>query len=80
MDQKVIDISLDPIKVIETHFQGLYSGELGLSSIKGGQSAANQALANLDITRYAEQRSEVQPVEKRGATVLSLYPPQLINA
>jgi deoxyribodipyrimidine photo-lyase len=73
MDQKVIDISLDPIKVIETHFQGLYSGELGLSSIKGGQSAANQALANLDITRYAEQRSEVQPVEKRGATVLSPY-------
>ena len=73
MDQKVIGISLDPIKVIQTYFEGLYSGELGLSSIKGGQTAANLALANLDITRYAEQRSEVQPIDKRGATVLSPY-------
>ena len=73
MSQKTLDISLDPLKVMETNFQGLYSGELGLSSIKGGQTAANQALANLDITRYAEQRSEVQPTDKRGATVLSPY-------
>ncbi len=73
MTQKSLDISLDPLKLIEIHFQGLYSGELGLSSIKGGQSAANLALENLDITRYAEQRSEVQPLEKRGATVLSPY-------
>lgn len=73
MSLKKIEITENPLDLIATHFQGLYSGELGLSSIKGGQSAANQALANLDITRYAEQRSEVQPVEKRGATVLSPY-------
>jgi deoxyribodipyrimidine photo-lyase len=73
MSQKSLDISLDPIELIQTHFKGLYSGELGLSSIKGGQSAANLALENLDITRYAEQRSEVAPLDKRGATVLSPY-------
>jgi deoxyribodipyrimidine photo-lyase len=73
MSQKSLDISLDPIELIQTHFQGLYSGDLGLSSIKGGQSAANLALENLDITRYAEQRSEVAPLDKRGATVLSPY-------
>jgi deoxyribodipyrimidine photo-lyase len=73
MSLKKIEITENPLDLIATYFQDLYSGELGLSSIKGGQSAANQALANLDITRYAEQRSEVQPVEKRGATVLSPY-------
>lgn len=73
MNLKSIDISTNIIELIESQFQGLYSGALGLSSIQGGQSAANQALANLDITRYAEQRSEVLPLEKRGATVLSPY-------
>ena len=73
MDQKPIDISGDVLDIIERDFNGLYSGELGVSSIRGGQSAANAVLANLDITRYAEDRSEVLPREKRGATVLSPY-------
>jgi deoxyribodipyrimidine photo-lyase len=73
MNFKVLDIKPDALEIIESHFQGLYSGDIGLSSIKGGQSAANLALSNLDITRYAEQRSEVLPLEKRGATVLSPY-------
>lgn len=73
MKQKPIDISRDVLKVIESNFNGLYSGDLRLSSIRGGQSAANRALADLDITRYAEDRSEVLPREKRGATVLSPY-------
>jgi deoxyribodipyrimidine photo-lyase len=73
MDLKVIDLKLSALEIIESQFQGLYSGDLGLSSIKGGQSAANLALSNLDITRYAEQRSEVLPLEKRGASVLSPY-------
>jgi len=73
MDLKVLDLKPSALEIIERHFQKLYSGELGLSSIKGGQSAANLALSNLDITRYAEQRSEVLPLEKRGATVLSPY-------
>lgn len=73
MSLKIIDITESVLQIIEGHFQGLYSGSLGLSSIKGGQSAANLALENLDITRYAEQRSEVQPLEKRGASMLSPY-------
>lgn len=70
-----IDLSpnRDSIDIIRDDFSGLYSGELGISSIKGGQTAANQALAQLDITGYAALRSEVLPVEKRGASVLSPY-------
>lgn len=68
-------LSLDApiLEIIEKDFAGLYSGELGLSSIKGGQTAANQALAQLDIAGYAARRSEVLPKAKRGATVLSPY-------
>ena len=68
-------LSLDApvLEIIERDFQGLYSGDLGLSSIQGGQTAANQALANLDITGYASKRSEVLPKSRRGATVLSPY-------
>lgn len=61
------------LEIIERDFQGLYSGELGLSSIKGGQSAANQALGSLNIKRYADDRSEVLPRENRGASMLSPY-------
>ena len=68
-----IDLSKDALQLAAEHFSGLYSGELGLSSIKGGQSAANAALASLDITRYAEDRSEVYPIANRGASVLSPY-------
>jgi deoxyribodipyrimidine photo-lyase len=70
---KSIEISRDVLEVIEHDFQGLYSGDLGLSSIRGGQSAANDALANLDISRYAEDRSEVYPLDRRGASRLSPY-------
>ena len=58
--------------LLNQHFVGLHSGG-GKSPIKGGQSAANLALANLDISGYAKKRSEVLPIEKRGATVLSPY-------
>lgn len=73
MEQQLIGLSGDPLEIIERDFAGLYSGELGLSSIAGGQSAADLALANLDITNYAKLRSEVLPEHKRGATVLSPY-------
>lgn len=69
---KPIDIAIDPDKLLNQHFVGLHSGG-GNSSIKGGQSTADKALANLDITGYANKRSEVLPFEKRGATVLSPY-------
>ena len=73
MTHQPLNLDAHPLEIIEKEFQGLYSGKLGLSSIKGGQTAADNALNNLDITRYAEDRSEVLPKEKRGATVLSPY-------
>ena len=63
----------DAKTIIERDFRGLYSGALGISSISGGQTAADQALANLDITGYANMRSQVFPKSSRGASVLSPY-------
>lgn len=67
-----LDISADLADLLNKHFAGLHSGG-GRSQIKGGQSAADLALTNLDITGYAKNRSEVLPLKKRGATVLSPY-------
>jgi deoxyribodipyrimidine photo-lyase len=69
---ETIDLSASTEELLEKHFGGLHSGG-GKSSIRGGQSAADQALAGLDIRRYASDRSEVLPVNRRGATVLSPY-------
>jgi deoxyribodipyrimidine photo-lyase len=63
----------DVLEIIERDFQGLYSGALGMSSIIGGQTVANEALANLDITGYSNSRSQVFPKSSRGASVLSPY-------
>jgi deoxyribodipyrimidine photo-lyase len=73
MEHRRLDISGDTLDIIERDFAGLFSGELGLSSIDGGQTAANAALATLDITHYAQMRSEVLPRARRGASVLSPY-------
>ena len=70
---KQIDVSRNPIELIEKEFSGLHSGNPGLSSIPGGQSAADKALRDLDISGYAANRSEVLPKSARGATVLSPY-------
>ena len=69
---ETIDLSASSDEILAKHFDGLHSGG-GKSSIPGGQTAANQALASLDIRRYASDRSEVLPVNRRGATVLSPY-------
>ena len=73
MELKSLSLTQDPLLIIERDFRELYSGELGVSSIRGGQGAANEVLLSLDITGYASQRSEVLPKAKRGATVLSPY-------
>jgi deoxyribodipyrimidine photo-lyase len=73
MEHRRIDVGLEPLEIIEKDFDGLYSGDLGLSSIDGGQTAADRALAELDITGYAQMRSEVLPRTRRGASVLSPY-------
>ncbi len=66
-------LSKDPLAIIEKDFRGLYSGQVGVSSIPGGQTAADRALSTLDITGYASSRSQVYPKNKRGASVLSPY-------
>lgn len=68
-----LSIDSPVLEIIEQDFKDLYSGELGLSSIKGGQTAADEVLATLDITGYANKRSEVFPKSRRGASVLSPY-------
>ena len=60
-DMVPINLQEDVLANIERHFGGLFSGEIGVSSISGGQSAANAALAQLDITGYANTRSQVLP-------------------
>lgn len=70
---QTIEISSDTEALIRNHFRGLHSGEVGLSSIRGGQTAANQALLGLDIRGYAASRSEVYPEHRRGASRLSPY-------
>lgn len=67
-----LDLSLSDEEILEKHFSGLYQGT-GASSIPGGQTAANQALEELDIRGYAANRSEVLPTHARGASVLSPY-------
>jgi deoxyribodipyrimidine photo-lyase len=67
-----IDIAGNLEEVLEREFQGLHSGG-GRSHIIGGQSEADKALDQLDITGYAKNRSEILPLQSRGATVLSPY-------
>lgn len=69
---KQLDLSVDFAGLIASEFTGLTS-DSARSSIKGGQSAADLALANLDITGYAKYRSVVAPVQRRGASMLSPY-------
>jgi len=46
---------------------------LASARFRGGQQAADAALASLDLTGYAADRNEVLPVRRRGATGLSPY-------
>ena len=69
---KQMDINSDLDRLLESHFEGLHSGG-GRSSIQGGQTAANKALAELDLRGYAKDRNEVLPRERRAATVMSPY-------
>ena len=69
---KQFDITTDAEKLVADVFTGLHSGG-GRSSIPGGQTAANLALSNLQLRGYAKDRSEVLPIDSRGATVMSPY-------
>lgn len=73
VEQRPLSLTHETLDIIDQSFAGMYSGELGLSTIAGGQTAANAALEELDITGYASRRSEVMPRSRRGASVLSPY-------
>lgn len=55
------------------HLGDLASGEWRRSPIRGGQTAADAALAAFDVAGYARRRNEVWPVTRRGASRLSPY-------
>jgi len=69
---KQIHLDQDLSLTLEREFQGLHSGG-GRSDIRGGQRAADAALKSLDISGYAKNRSEILPLDSRGASVLSPY-------
>nr|WP_240896947.1 FAD-binding domain-containing protein [Kineococcus vitellinus] len=48
-------------------------GSVVASPVRGGQAAADAALAGLDLSGYASRRSEVWPRERRGSSRLSPY-------
>jgi deoxyribodipyrimidine photo-lyase len=69
---KKIELDADLSLTLAREFESLHSGG-GRSEIRGGQSAADEALDALDIKGYAKNRSEILPLESRGASVLSPY-------
>ena len=64
---------VDVTRWVQTHLGHLTCDEVRPSPWRGGQQAADRALATLDITGYASRRSAVFPVERRGASRLSPY-------
>ncbi|MCY7396235.1 MAG: deoxyribodipyrimidine photolyase, partial [Nocardioides sp.] len=66
----------DVVAWVATHLGDLTlegAAALAPGAIRGGQTAADTALATLDITGYARDRSTVLPVARRGATRISPY-------
>jgi deoxyribodipyrimidine photo-lyase len=59
---------------VRTHLGGLAAGTVTASPrFRGGQTAADAALAALNLTGYARDRNEVWPPDRRGASALSPY-------
>lgn len=64
----------DALEWTERHLGDLSrDGVRASGRFRGGQSAADTALATLDASGYARRRNEVLPVSARGATGLSPY-------
>ncbi len=59
---------------VQEHLTGLSVDDVSASpTIRGGQTAADQALAAFGVAGYAVSRSTVQPAFRRGASRLSPY-------
>ncbi|MGN6332379.1 MAG: FAD-binding domain-containing protein [Motilibacteraceae bacterium] len=65
----------DVVGWVRTHLGDLAlegpDGIVGSSRFRGGQAAADAALAAFDVAGYARARNEVAPVQRRGASGLS---------
>jgi deoxyribodipyrimidine photo-lyase len=66
-------VPADVVDWVVQHLGHLSADVPRASGIRGGQAAADVALAALDVTGYAKRRSQVLPVSARGATRLSPY-------
>lgn len=59
---------------VREHLADLAADEIqGSGAIRGGQQAADAALAAFDVSGYATDRNEVLPLARRGASRLSPY-------
>ncbi len=64
----------DAERFVADHLAHLTSDKVSSSPrFRGGQSAADAALAAFEVTGYAARRNEVSPVGRRGASGLSPY-------
>lgn len=58
---------------VREHLGDLASGDPAVAPVRGGQQAADAALAGFDVTGYARRRNTVLPTIRRGASGLSPY-------
>ena len=63
----------DLVSWVGEHLGHLACDEPHASGLRGGQAAADAALAALDLTGYARRRSQVLPATARGASRMSPY-------
>ncbi|MCW2606825.1 MAG: Deoxyribodipyrimidine photolyase-like [Frankiales bacterium] len=64
----------DAVSWVAAHLRDLSCDEPRASTrFRGGQAAADAALASLDLTGYARRRNQVLPETARGASQLSPY-------
>ena len=59
--------------IIDKYFNNLTCDEYTESIFTGGQSQADERLANLDIKGYSKRRNNVYPATTRGSSFLSPY-------
>ena len=59
--------------IIDKYFNNLTCDEYTESIFRGGQSQADERLANIDIKGYSKRRNNVYPATTRGSSFLSPY-------
>ncbi len=61
------------VEWVTEHLGDLVTGPVRPAAIRGGQQAADAALATFDVAGYSRRRNEVWPTSRRGASRLSAY-------